>query len=190
MRHAIVLLLLAAAPLIAHEAPPIVVPLAAGPAPVADGAIGEGEYRGLYADAATGITVHWQADSAVLYCALRSPGAGWLAIGFGSAGMNGADMAIAYTDSDGNWVVEEQLGKSFFRHARADKPGLMGGTAGLSGGRTVMEFAIPLALANGKTISAVALPFILAYHKDRSAFTKHTKKSSGLMVLDAGPGGK
>ncbi len=188
MRHIIVLLLLAAAaaPLGADGAPPIVVPLAAGPAPQADGAIGEAEYRGLYADAATGIAVHWQADSARLHCGLVSPGRGWLAIGFGSSGMNGSVMAFALAGRDGKWSVEEHAGKAFYRHARAGSQRLSG-AAGLSGGRTVMEFSIPLALGSGKVISAdAALPFILAFHKDRTAGGKHSKRSSGTMVLEPG----
>ncbi|MCU0606897.1 MAG: DOMON domain-containing protein [Candidatus Edwardsbacteria bacterium] len=186
MRHLIVLLLLAAAALAADGAPPIIVPRSAGPAPVADGVIGQGEYRGLYVDARTGITVHWQADSAALYCALRSPGKGWLAIGFGSTGMKGAVMAFALAGPDGAWVVEEHAGKAFYRHARADSSRLAG-SAALSDGRTMMEFSLPLRLANGAVISAAApLPFILAYHKDRAGGGKHSKRSSGTMVLEAG----
>lgn len=187
MRHVILLVLLAAAaPLAADGAPPVVVPRSAGPAPVADGAVGEGEYRGLYADAATGITVHWQADSAALYCALRSPGRGWLAIGFGSPGMRGSVMAFALAGPDGRWTVEEHAGKAFYRHARSDSSRLAG-SAGLSDGRTVMEFSIPLRLANGAVISTAApVPFILAYHRDRAGGGKHSKRSSGTMVLEPG----
>ncbi|MHB8156009.1 MAG: hypothetical protein ACYDEQ_01195, partial [Desulfocucumaceae bacterium] len=46
-----------------------------------DGVIAKGEYQSSFTDAKTGITVYWQADSANLYCALQSPGQGWLAMG-------------------------------------------------------------------------------------------------------------
>jgi hypothetical protein len=159
------------------------VPVIKTSTPVIDGVIGDGEYAAAFTDPGTGIEVRWQADSAVLHCALKSPGKGWLAIGFGSAGMNGAAMAFAAAGSDGKWTVEEQIGKSFFRHARADTA-RMTGAAALLQGKTVMEIAVPLALSNGRVISGTApLPFILAYHKAKTAGGKHTKKSSGSMIL-------
>jgi len=194
MKFAITIILLAltaAGVALAGEPPPHKVPVVLAGAPAIDGTIGAKEYAASFTDPGTGIVVNWQADSAVLSCALQSPGQGWLAIGFGSDGMSGADMAIAYADTAGKWIVEEQMGKSFFRHGRVDKPILIAGKAGLAGGKTMMEFAIPLALTNGKIISAATpLPFILAYHKDKTTFSKHTKKSSGLMILDPGAGNK
>jgi hypothetical protein len=189
MKQIIIILLVLAAAGTAFAGQPAAasIPVVAGPAPAIDGTIGDKEYAAAFTDPRTGITVSWQADSAVLYCALRSPGAGWLAIGFGTDGMSGSDMVIASAGSAGKWIVEEQLGKSFFRHAPVDRPRLIAGAAGLAGGRTVMEFALPLSLSNGKAVSAdAALPFILAYHKDKTSFSKHTKRSSGMMILDRG----
>jgi hypothetical protein len=187
MKHFIitmVFLLIAVSTAFAGDPTLYQVPVVLAGAPISDGAIGAKEYAATFTDPGTGIVVHWQADSAVLYCALQSPGKGWLAIGFGSDGMSGSDMAIAYTGADGAWIVEEQMGKSFFRHSKVDQPILISGKAGLTDGKTVMEFAIPLALSNHKIISeAAALPFILAYHKDKTTFTKHTKRSSGTMQL-------
>ena len=187
MKRPIILLLvmIAVGTAFAGDAPPHKVPVVLTAAPAIDGAIASGEYAATFTDPGTGIVVCWQADTANLYCALQSPGHGWLAIGFGSDGMNGADMAIAYVDSA--WTVEEQMGKSFFRHSKVEHPKLIAGVAKLDQGRTVMEFAIPLSLSNGKTIDGTtALPFILAYHKDKTALSKHTKKSSGTMILDLG----
>jgi hypothetical protein len=163
------------------------VPVVPAGAPAIDGTIGSGEYAATFTDPGTGIIVSWQADTANLYCALQSPGKGWLAIGLGAEGMNGADMAIAHVDSSGAWIVEEQLGKSFYRHSRAEKQTLIAGIAKLAQGKTVMEFAIPLQLSTGKAITGTAaLPFILAYHKEKTTFSKHTKRSSGTMILDYG----
>lgn len=188
----VMLLVLAAAGAASANEPAVAkIPVVAGPAPVIDGTIGDGEYAGSYTDARTGIAVGWQADSAVLYGALRSPGAGWLAIGFGSGGMNGSDIVFAFVDGTGQWAVEEHLGKAFFRHVKIDKSMLIAGKAGLAGGRTVMEFALPLALSNGKAITgAAAQPFILAYHRNKTAFSKHTKKSGGSVILSPAPSGK
>jgi hypothetical protein len=193
MKQAIIILLVLATAGMAFAGSTAVlkIPVIAGPSPAIDGAIGDKEYAASYTDPKTGITVSWQADSAALFCALRSPGAGWLAIGFGSGGMNGSDMLIAYVDSAGAWMVEEQMGKSFFRHSKVEQPKLIAGKAGLADGKTVMEFALPLALSNGKVISAAAAqPFILAYHADKITFSKHTKKSAGSMILSISPAGK
>jgi hypothetical protein len=93
-------------------------------------------------------------------------------------------MAFAYVGGDGQWTVEEQLGGAFFSHKRAAQPRLRAGQAGLVDGRTVMEFSLPLSLANAKTIgSTEALPYILAFHKDKTGFSKHTKRSGGTMIL-------
>jgi hypothetical protein len=152
-----------------------------------DGVIAKGEYLSSFTDAKTGIIVHWQADSANLYCALQSPGQGWLSIGFGSGGMNGAVMIIAYQAGEGTWTAEEHLGKAFFKHARVEKPRIIAAKPGISDGHTVMEFCLPLSLSNGKAInSAGELPYILAYHQDKPRLSKHSKKSSGLLVLTSG----
>jgi hypothetical protein len=152
-----------------------------------DGVILKGEYQSSFTDAKTGITVHWQADSANLYCALQSPGQGWLAMGLGSGGMNGAVMIIAFKTSGGEWTAEEHLGKAFFRHAKAENPRIIAAKAGIIDGHTTMEFCLPLSLSNGKTInSAGELPFILAYHLNKPQLSKHSKKSSGLLVLTSG----
>ena len=152
-----------------------------------DGVIAKGEYQSSFTDAKTGIIVHWQADSANLYCALQSPGQGWLSIGLGSGGMNGAVMIIAFKTAGGEWAAEEHLGKAFFRHARAENPRLIAARAGIVDGHTTMEFCLPLSLSIGKTInSAGELPYILAYHQDKPQLSKHSKKSSGLLVLTSG----
>jgi len=150
----------------------------------ADGAVGGDEYAVRATDAVTGIEIFASADSANLYLALRSPGAGWLSIGLGTSGMNGAVMVIAHRGGQGTWTVEEHLGRSFFRHGRNERPRLLAGAAWQEGGRTVMEFAIPRRYAEGKSISAgTATPFILAFHKDKGSLSKHTRKTSGTLTL-------
>jgi hypothetical protein len=158
------------------------------PATKVDGAIEPGEYRSTFVDPRTGIEVFWQADSHNLQVALRSPGSGWLALGLGSAGMNGAVMIIGFQDAQGNWVVQEHLGKAFFRHAPAEKPRLISGQAKLVDGRLVMEFVLPLVLANGQVIApGRELPFLLAYHKDKGKLSKHSKKSFGSLKMTRSP---
>jgi hypothetical protein len=185
--NALLLLLLAPGLLFAGQKEVQKIPVVARSEAKIDGVIAKGEYQAYFTDAKTGITVYWQADSASLYCALQSPGQGWLSIGFGSGGMNGAVMIIAHKTSGGEWAAEEHLGKAFFRHARAEKPKLIAARAGIIDGHTTMEFCLPLSLSNGKTLnSAGELPYILAYHQDKSQLSKHSKKSSGLLVLTSG----
>jgi hypothetical protein len=163
------------------------VPVVAKAQAVVDGIIAKGEYPASFTDDKTGVTVHWMADSNNLYCALQSPGQGWLAMGFGSDGMNGADMVIAFVDDKGAWAVEEDEGKSFFRHSKYPASKLLAAKAGLTDGKTVMEFSLPLKLSNGQEITpGKPLPYILAYHQSKTALSKHSKKSSGLLVLTSG----
>lgn len=150
----------------------------------ADGAIGGGEYAFRATDPATKIEIQASADSAALHVALRSPGAGWLAMGLGSGGMNGAVMVIAMLGGDGKWKVEEHLGKPMFRHSPVDTPNLIEAKAWQEGGRTCLEFSIPLRYSGDKALATGAsTPFILAYHKDRGSLSKHTRKSSGSITL-------
>jgi hypothetical protein len=153
-----------------------------------DGVIEPGEYRASFTDPRTGVEVHWQADSFNLQVALRSPGQGWLAMGLGSGKMNGAVMILGFVDGEGNWTVQEHLGKAFFRHAPAEKPRLVGGKARLSGGRLVMEFVLPLSLSNGQNIApGREVPFLLALHQDRGKLAKHSRKSSAILKLVRAP---
>lgn len=166
---------------------PIQIKLTASPAvtAVADGAIGQNEYGFKGKDPATGIEIYASADTVQLHIALKSPGSGWLAIGLGSSGMNGAVMAIAMKDAQGNWTVEQHLGKSLFRHSRVDKPNLISKAAWQEGGKTCLEFSIPLQYAGDKRLGPGSpAQFILAYHKDKGSLSKHTKKSSGILILE------
>lgn len=171
---------------LAGPAQPWVVPVVGKSAAVIDGAVSANEYPATFTDPKTSVTVWWQADSANLYVALKSPGQGWLAIGLGADGMNGAAMVIAFQDGQGQWTVEEQLGKSLYRHSRAEPQKLISGKTAQADGHTVMEFSLPRRLSNGQSIAeGQPLPFLLAYHKDKPGLSKHSKKSSGTLVLKA-----
>jgi hypothetical protein len=99
--------------------------------------------------------------------------------------MNGAVMAIAIKDAQGNWAVEQHLGKSLFRHSRVDKPNLISKAAWQEGGKTCLELSMPLQYSVGKRLAPGSpAQFILAYHRDKASLSKHTKKSSGSMVLE------
>lgn len=68
------------------------------------------EYPGNFRDPSTGITVSWGYDDNFIYIALEAKGKGWLAIGFGSPVMDGANMLIGYYTDDSVLLVNH-LGK-------------------------------------------------------------------------------
>ena len=160
-------------------------PLVAKTTSMIDGRVAPGEYAGGFSDAKTGIQVSWEADGENLHVALQSALKGWVAIGFGTGGMRGACMVIAFVDKQGRWIVEEQRGKALYRHSKVEHPTLGAGVAGQIDGKTVMEFSLPLILSNGKTITASEpMPFILACHKSKTKLSKHSKATSASLVLE------
>lgn len=187
-RLIIVFLLLAIGQVRAQEAKPLDLFQVDQLAVKVDGMVEPGECRSSFVDPRTGIEVFWQADSHNIQAAMRSPGSGWLAMGLGSARMNGAVLILCFQDGQGNWVVQEHLGKPFFGHAPADKPRLISGQARLVDGRLVMEFILPLGLSNGQSIApGREVPFLLAYHKDKGRLSEHSKKSSGSPKTSRAP---
>jgi len=181
---AVSLLLFAAAALAASE-PSHRLPRVVKTTSVVDGKVAPGEYAGGFSDEKTGIQVSWEADGENLHVALQSALRGWVAIGFGTGGMRGACMVIAFVDKQGRWIVEEQRGKALYRHSKEESPKLGAGVAGQIDGKTVMEFSLPLILSNGKTITASEpMPFILACHKSKTKLSKHSKATSASLVLE------
>jgi len=60
----------------------------------------EDEYPASFANAATGITVHWGFDDSLIYVGLTGKGQGWMGIGFGSARMHEANLIVGYYSDD------------------------------------------------------------------------------------------
>lgn len=109
--------------------------------PTVDGVLKDGEYRFLqtFDDMRLGIST--SADGKTLYAAIEAPTSGWVAIGLGSAVMNGAYIVLgAY--ANGKSVVTEQRG---FGHSHTENAAKSVSASAVkeSGGKTVMEFAIP-----------------------------------------------
>ena len=181
----------AVAVLAAEPEGPHVLPLSAGSTPSVDGRVAAGEYAAAFTDAKTGIKVSWQADAQNVQVALESATKGWVAMGLGTRGMRNASMVLGFTDQQGRWVVEEQMGKALYRHAKVESPKLVSGVAGHVEGKTVLEFVLPRALSNGQTITAgEPMPFILACHKSKTKLSKHSKKTSTTLVLQEKPGSR
>lgn len=86
--------------------------------------IEDDEYPASFANAATGITVHWGFDDSLMYVALTGKGKGWMAIGFGSARMNGANLIIGYYADDSAEVVNH-VGTGWTHRVVPDSVGLL-----------------------------------------------------------------
>jgi hypothetical protein len=172
----------------AGQPPPHVLPVVTGQKPSVDGRVASGEYAATFTDAKTGITVSWQADAENVYVALQSAAQGWVAMGLGARGMRNASMVIGFTDKQGHWVVEEQMGKAFYRHSVIENPKLVSGVVGRVEGKTVLEFSLPRALSNGEKLTPDnPVPVLLAFHKSKTKLSKHSKASSALLVLREKP---
>jgi len=140
--------------------------------PDADGTIGTGEYSWKTEQKGAFLYFSLSADGSVLYAAVDSPAPGWAAVGLGSKGMNGAFMVLA-SDDGTKQEISEQTGKMFSHSVNSEKI-LTAGAVKQSGGRTVLEFAVPAAqfVKNGK-IDAIA-----AWAKKTSFTTKHSNRLS------------
>lgn len=168
----------------AADEAPYRVTLTAGSKPQIDGRVTAGEYAGSFTEPKTGIKVSWQSDGQVLDAALESPSNGWVAVGLGARGMNSSTMIIGFTDPQGQWQVEEHLGRSLYRHKKVDQPRLLKAVARPVEGRTVLEFTLPLSLSNGRTIEpGKPMPFVLSMHKSKSKMSKHSKTASLVLEL-------
>jgi len=160
-----------------------------GPGAVAvDGAIGSGEYRHSLTEPTTGIQIYWQNDAEKLFIGLVSPGTGWVAIGFDpEQGMKGANIVIAAVVKE-KLVIEDQYGTSPMSHSRDGSQDILAAAGKESGGKTTIEFAIPLespdpadtVLGPGTTHRVM-----VAYQESSDDLNaKHTKRALTTLTLD------
>ena len=163
--------------------------VAAGPAaPAVDGTIASEEYRNQVTDRGSGVTLAWRNGLVVLFAALRSPGTGWVSAGFDPVNrMQGANYIIGAVTS-GGLVIEDHFGTGPTSHRRDSRDDVLRAAGTVSGGQTVVEFAIPLdsgdpedkPLVPGRTYTV-----LLAYHRSSTSFTViHTARGSVQMKLE------
>jgi hypothetical protein len=133
----------------ATQAAPATVPSPTDPPWVADGVIGEGEYA--HETEAAGVTLRWTNDDESLYAALEAQTEGWVAVGFDPEDrMKGANFIFGYV-TGGQVSIEDMFGVRPFGPGAHPSDEQLGGQnhvaefGGLEeGGRTVVEFKIPL----------------------------------------------
>ncbi len=147
----------------------------------------EDEYPGSFSDPRTGITVSWGYDDSLLYVALSAKGKGWLAIGFGSPVMNGANMFIGYYTDDSVLVVNH-VGAGYSHKPAAGNDSLLEDWEvdyDDETNTTTMEFCYPLNWqgVKGAAISGLkpgeTYDLILARNPKSPSFAaKHAQKSN------------
>ena len=157
-------------------------------APKADGLIGGAEYRHSLLDPETGMALCWQNDTTTLYVGLVSPGTGWAAVGFSNrAGKPGSNVIIGAV-KNGKVTIEDDYGVTTQLHLPDKASSLLATGGSESGGKTTLEFAIPLSSRDAQDVTLTPgqnVAVILAYHATQDSFTaEHTRYSQVQIALD------
>ncbi|MEO0020514.1 MAG: DOMON domain-containing protein [candidate division WOR-3 bacterium] len=158
--------------------------------------IEEQEYPASFRDPATGITVYWGYDDSLIYVGLEAKGKGWLAIGFGSPVMDGANMFIGYYTDDSAEVINH-IGKGRTHSAAKGNVSLFDDWEidyDEETNTTAMEFTYPLnwtglkgAAING-LLPGETYDLILARNpKSPSLGAKHSQRSHYTFQMGAKP---
>ncbi|MBN2352389.1 MAG: hypothetical protein JXD23_07460 [Spirochaetales bacterium] len=151
------------------------------PAPAAvDGVVKDGEYPLFFDLAPFKVWVSRSGD--VIRFAVSAETRGWVALGFGSRRMDGADIFMGEV-KNGKEIFTEQIGRG---HGHADNPaGKRFATryaVKLDGDVTTMELECPAAKVVPK--GAKELPVILAYSASDSLTQYHTARRSATLKLE------
>ncbi len=138
-----------------ENAETIIVPFIANPDIAIDGKIGAAEYSdyGRFMDEDTGMQAYLEHDSTSLYVGLKSPGNGWIAIGFGNdpKGMEkGANVIMGYMDN-GTLVIRDDYAPKIDGEMEHDPVENFGGKSDIISAKgvedssgTTIEFIVPL----------------------------------------------
>ncbi|RKX78764.1 MAG: hypothetical protein DRP60_05175 [Spirochaetes bacterium] len=130
-----------------------------------------------------GILFSWRIENGYLEGELKSPGKGWVAVGFNPENlMQGADFVIGYVE-DGNVYVRDDYGSWYTSHDSdismngSEDIEVLGGGEDESG--TTVQFRKPLSSedANDHTFTiGEEIPVIFAYSNEDSFTGMHLKK--------------
>ncbi len=160
-----------------------------------DGQIEPEEYAHSYLDAATAIELHWSVIGEEIFMALRCPGRGWVAIGWGEPDqvqmMKNADFVLAYIDS-GGLHVEDSFGVDFVAHAPDSELGGhhdIGDKAGLEqGGSLVVEFRRRLDTGDtyDRPIRPGPMTVLLAHAHEDDFVSYHASRSTVIVDFFGG----
>jgi len=160
--------------------------------PVIDGVISQDEYAQQHTGAVTGVSVNWFHTETELYIGLKSPGRGWVAIGFDpSQAMRGANFVFGYVDETGTHV-SDQYGSGLFSHTPDDNNegsnDILEYHGSESESGTIIEFRILLDSQDNRDKHleiGVSYKVLISYNTSADNFiSKHTEKESFTMSID------
>ncbi len=164
--------------------------------PEIDGTIADGEYAGSYRNGDTGMELYWSVIGDRIYVGMRSPGHGWLAVGFDPDGpmMRGADIVIGFVQ-DGQVFAKDDYGDTQVSH----KPDTdLGGTDDLlelAGSEdeqgTTLEFTRPL--ETGDSYDKPIVPgekFVMLAYAEQDNWTAYHAKRGTVQIDFFAPGGE
>ncbi len=153
------------------------------------------EYPARFVDPVTGITLYWGYDDSLLYVAMQAKGTGWMALGLGSAVMDGVNIFIGYYTDD-SVALANHIG-SGYKHQPVKGVELLEEWEvdyDDETNTTTIEFVYPLDWTGLKGTKVSGLvpgqtyDFILARNPRSASFiAKHSQRSTGKLMLQPEP---
>lgn len=167
-----------------ENAQTIIVPFIANPGVVIDGKIGATEYSdyGRFEDKDTGMQAYLERDNNSLYVGLKSPGNGWIAIGFGNDAKDmekGANVIMGYIDDNTLFIRDDYVSKidGEMEHEPVENFGGKSDIISAKGIKdssgTTIEFVVPLNSNDkyGRSLEAGKIyPLIIAWNNSLKEF--------------------
>lgn len=160
-----------------------------------DGRIEPGEYAQRYLDVATGIELLWSIIGEEIFIALRCPGHGWVALGWGEPDqvqmMKDADFVLAYVDQTG-LHIEDSFGMDFVAHAPDTELGghndILEQAGSEQGGSMVVEFRRRLDTGDAydRAIRAGSLTVLFAHAHEDDFVSYHASRSTATLDFFGG----
>lgn len=167
-----------------EKAEMITVPFIANPDVAIDGKIGATEYSGFgrFVDEDTGMQAYLEHDGNSLYVGLKSPGKGWIAIGFGNDAKDmekGANIIMGYVDN-GTLIIRDDYAPKIDSEMEHDLVENSGGKSDIISAKgtedstgTTIEFVVPLYSKDkyGRSLEAgKTYPLIIAFNNSLREF--------------------
>ncbi len=167
-----------------EKAATISVPFVANPNVAIDGKIGATEYSdyGRFVDEDTGMQAYFEHNGNSLYVGLKSPGNGWIAIGFGNDAKDmekGANVIMGYMDNSTLLIRDDYAPKidSEMEHDSVEnydgKSDIISAKGTEDSAGTTIEFVVPLYSKDkyGRHLEAGKIyPLIIAFNNSLKEF--------------------
>lgn len=163
--------------------------------PTLDGRIEPDEYASRYLDVSTGIELRWIIIDEQIFIALRCPGQGWVALGWGEPDqiqmMKDADFVLAYVDQAG-LHIEDSFGVDFVAHAPDRELGghddILEQAGSEQEGSTIVEFRRRLDTGDtyDRPIHPGSLMVLFAHAREDDFTSYHASRSTATLDFFGG----